>query len=226
MTRNPVLNVMPSAAPARTNPPAPCVPSAEWILPGGSLADRDRIEEIVKDEAFPGADVQRAGDVYTGRKIWEVELSEEALDRGKLRSARHRQWGPGASLSPTTELVALPDAIYLSDGTTCLAFDAATGESTKRIDLPDDLETPWANLRVAGDYLVGSNGQHVLCMNRGTGEDGVVHDIAILLAYWSVTILFGFSPYSEFAVLIDFYVDHIGMATNRAIFHIALVRSG
>jgi hypothetical protein len=123
----------------------------------GSLADRSRIEEIVKDEAFPGADVQqagdfvllvrsgalpgaadwshaeanaastgasedelrspnavlwfgasqrwhkypgqnqvrvsggrlivyeqgflRAGDVYTGRKIWEVELSEEALDR-------------------------------------------------------------------------------------------------------------------------------------------------
>jgi hypothetical protein len=212
----------------------------------GSLADRNRIEEIVKDEAFPGASVRqagefvllvrsgalpgaadwshaeanaastgasedelrspnavlwfgasqrwhkypgqnqvrvsggrlivyeqgflRAGDVYTGRKIWEVELSEEALDRGKLRYARHRQWGPGASLSPTTELVALPDAIYLSDGTTCLVFDAATGESTKRIDLPDDLETPWANLRVAGDYLVGSSGQHVLCMNRGTGE--------------------------------------------------------
>ncbi|MGI6416023.1 MAG: PQQ-binding-like beta-propeller repeat protein [Thermoguttaceae bacterium] len=211
----------------------------------GALADRSRIEEIVRDGAFPGAEVQRAGDfvllvrsgalpgsadwshaeasaastgasedelrspnavlwfgasqrwhkypgqnqvrvsggrlivyeqgllraadVYTGREMWEVELSEEGLDRGKVRYARHRQWGPSPSLSPTTELVALHDAIYLSDGTACLVFDAATGESTGRIDVPDDLETPWANLRVAGDYLVGSSGQHVLCMNRGTG---------------------------------------------------------
>lgn len=112
----------------------------------------------------------QASDVFTGRLMWEVELSEKTLDRQGIRYARHRQWGPRASLSPTAELVAVEDAIYLSDGTNCMMFDAATGELARRIALPDDLDTPWANLRVSGDYLVGSSGQHVLCMDRRTGK--------------------------------------------------------
>jgi len=67
-------------------------------------------------------------------------------------------------------LVAIVDAIYVSDGTTCMVFDPATGKQVARIDVPDDLDTPWANLRVSGDYLVGSSGQHVLCMDRRTGK--------------------------------------------------------
>jgi len=210
----------------------------------GALADRKRIEEIVQDDAFPGASVREVGDfvllarsgalpgaadwshaeadaastgasadelrsptsvlwfdasrrwhkypgqvqvrvaggrvvlyengllqawdVFTGRLMWEVELSEESLDRQHLRYARHRQWGPGPSLSPTTELVAIEDAIYLSDGATCRVFDPATGKPVSRIDVPDLLDTPWANLRISGDYLVGSSGQHVLCVARRT----------------------------------------------------------
>ena len=80
------------------------------------------------------------------------------------------EWGPLASLSPTTELVVVEDAIYLGDGTSCLVFDPATGKPTGRIDLPEDLDTPWANLRVCDDYLVGSSGRHVLCVNRRTGK--------------------------------------------------------
>jgi len=212
----------------------------------GSLADRSRIEEIVKAPAFPGASVRqvgdfvllarsgplpgaadwshaeadaastgassdelrsptsvlwfdasqwwhkfpgqnqvrvvagrlvlleqgllRASDVYTGRRLWEVELSDEALDRRGIRYTRHREWGPRPSLSPTTELVAVEDAIYVGNGTSCLMFDPATGKPTGHIGLPEDLATPWANLRVCDDYLVGTSGQHVLCIHRRTGK--------------------------------------------------------
>ena len=218
----------------------------------GSLADRDRIEEIVQDEAFPGASVREAGgfvllarsgalsgsadwshgsanaactgasedeirsptavlwfdaaqrwhkypgqnqvrvvggrlvlfeegvlrasDVYTGRTLWEIEvpLGQKPLDdplaRETVRYAKHRQWGPKASLAPTTQLVVVEDAIYLSEGTSCLKFDPATGDRAGHVDLPDGLKAPWSNLRVYGDYLVGSSGVHVLCMQRRTGE--------------------------------------------------------
>lgn len=218
----------------------------------GSLADRGRIEEIVKDEAFAGASVREAGgfvllvrsgslpgaadwshadanaastgaseddfirspmavlwfdasqrwhkypeqdlvrvaggrlilfeegvlrasDVYTGRKLWEVEVSvgvkplADPLARQAVRYGRHREWGPRPSLSPGTQLVAVEDAIYLSEGTSCLVFDSATGQPSGSIRLPEDLETPWSNLRVFDDDLVGSSGRHVLCMDRRTG---------------------------------------------------------
>ena len=108
--------------------------------------------------------------MYTGRKLWEVELSDEPRDRQGIRYSRHREWGPRPSLAPSTELVVLPDAIYLGSGTSCRVFDPATGQPTGRIDLPTDLGTPWANLRVCDDYLVGSSGPHVLCVNRRTGQ--------------------------------------------------------
>jgi hypothetical protein len=218
---------------------------------GGSLADRSRIEAIVQDEAFPGADVRetgnfvllarsgplpgaadwshaeanaastgasqdeficsptavlwfdaaqrwhkfpgqvqvrvaggrivlfeegvlRASDVYTGRRLWEVEVPfgahplADPLAREAVRYARHRQWGPEASLASTTQLVVIEDAIYLSAGTSCLVFDSATGQSTGRVELPEDLNSPWANLRVRGDCLVGTSGANLLCVNRRT----------------------------------------------------------
>ncbi|MHB8866962.1 MAG: outer membrane protein assembly factor BamB family protein [Pirellulaceae bacterium] len=119
--------------------------------------------------------VLRASDVYTGRELWEVEVPLSATPRrdpqarDAVRYARHRQWGPPASLVPTTQLVVIEDAIYLSEGTRCLVLDPATGEPTGHIDLPADLETPWANLRICDDYLVGSSGPHLLCVHRGTG---------------------------------------------------------
>jgi outer membrane protein assembly factor BamB len=120
--------------------------------------------------------VLRASDVYTGRELWEVEVPlgakplTDPLAREAVRYARHRQWGPDASLAPTTQLVVIDDAVYLSAGSTCFVFDPATGESTGRVDLPEDLQTPWANLRIDDDYLLGSSGPHVVCMNRHTGE--------------------------------------------------------
>lgn len=120
--------------------------------------------------------VLRASDVYTGRRLWEVEVPfgakplTDPLAREAVRYARHRQWGPQAALPSSAQLVVIEDAIYLSAGTRCQVFDPATGEATGQIDLPEDLKTPWANLRVYGDYLVGSSGAHVLCVHRRTGE--------------------------------------------------------
>ena len=112
----------------------------------------------------------RASDVYTGRKLWEAELSDEPLDRQGIRYTRHRQWGPSPSLSPTTELVVVEDAIYLGDGTSCLVFDPATGKPTGRIALPEDLEIalgePPRLRRLSG----GQQRPHVLCVNRRTGK--------------------------------------------------------
>jgi hypothetical protein len=62
------------------------------------------------------------------------------------------------------------DAIYLSAGPVCRVFDPATGQSTGAIRPPRDLGGAWANLRVCSDYLLGSNGANVLCVDRRTGE--------------------------------------------------------
>ncbi len=133
-----------------------------------------------------------ASDVYTGRKIWEVSVPFGKLPltdpdaRQAVREARNRLWIHDPSLSPEqTELVVIDDAIYVSelstlsgkthksltsDGRSVLVFDSATGKQIGRIYLPDDLKAHWSNLRVSDDYLVGSSGEHVVCMHRRTGE--------------------------------------------------------
>lgn len=126
---------------------------------------------VILEEGF-----LRASDVYTGRKLWEAEVSigvhplTGAHARQAVRYARHRVWGPEPSLVPHTELIVVADAIYLSDGTSCRVFDPATGELTGRIDLPADLTEPWMNLRVWDDCLVGSSDRHILCLDRRTGQ--------------------------------------------------------
>lgn len=115
-------------------------------------------------------DLLRVSDVFTGRELWQLDFAEETVDRQGVRYARHREWGPRPSLAAATELVALPDAIYLTRGPSCLVFAPATGELVQRIELPEDLTAPWANLRVVDDYLLGSSGQQVLCLQRHTGQ--------------------------------------------------------
>ena len=120
--------------------------------------------------------LMHASDVYTGRTLWETEVPigveplAQAHARDAIRLQRQRRWSPPASLSEATELVALEDAIYISDGTACLVFDAATGERAGRIELPGDAEEAWANLRVEDDYLVGTSGAYLFCMERHSGE--------------------------------------------------------
>ena len=112
----------------------------------------------------------RASDVYTGRKLWEVELSDAPADRSesvtrgtgsgdpKQACRRRRSWWSSRTRSTW------------ATARGCLVFDPATGKQTGRITLPQDLESPWVNLRVVDDYLVGSSGRTVVCVDRRTGK--------------------------------------------------------
>ncbi len=117
-----------------------------------------------------------ASDVFTGRTMWEANLPigaptlADPAARESMHYARHRQWGPEASLPSDAELVAVADRIYLSAGRTCLMFDPATGAAAGQITLPTPLTDPWANLRVEQDCLVASSGAQVLCFDRHTGK--------------------------------------------------------
>ena len=89
-------------------------------------------------------------DVYTGRHLWQAAVPPS----------------PGADGG----MVAMEDAIYLSSGKSCLVLDPATGRETGQLDLPDGVEGRWSSIRAAGDYLVGASGNHLVCMNRHSGE--------------------------------------------------------
>ncbi len=221
-------------------------PYGGMAVASGPLADLTRIEEIIQDEAFPGADVQQAGDfvllvrpgalpgsadwshaeanaantgaskdeirnpdallwydasrwhrqpghlevrvsggrllvletgllratdVYTGRRLWEtpLEIGSVPVTEEERRLA-HREPSRPRSLSPATEMVAMEDAIYLSNGKQILVLDPVTGQPSGNIEMPEGLETNWANLRVDGEYLVGSSGAHIVCLNRHNHE--------------------------------------------------------
>jgi len=113
-----------------------------------------------------------ATDVYTGRKLWEVELSEEEKDHQGIHHILARRGHPTPkTLPPATQLVVVEDAIYLAQGSICRVFEPATGKETGQLRMPGALEkTSWENLRVHNEYLVSSSGKHVLCMNRRTGR--------------------------------------------------------
>lgn len=112
----------------------------------------------------------RVSDVFTGRMMWQEDLSKEPIDRDRIHYDLHRQWGPAPTLSPSTEFVVVPDAIYVSTGKTCLIYDPVAGKPSGAITLPDDLASPWENLRISDEYIVGTSGRTVLCINRHTGK--------------------------------------------------------
>lgn len=102
---------------------------------------------------FLKGDRLEAVDVYTGRRLWEL-----ALPFGRETDRANDQ------------LVALEDAVYLAAGRVCLALDPANGATKGRIELPEGLDRPWANLRVADRFLVGQSGSHVVCFDRHSGR--------------------------------------------------------
>ena len=140
-------------------------------FPGQDMVRVANGRVVLLDEGF-----LQAIDVFTGRTLWRIDSPVAATGHldpnawGALRYKRHRQWGPPPSIARTAQLVAVEDAIYLSNGTSCRVLDPATGRQTGRIDLPGDLKGPWANLRVQGDCLVGSSGANVLCTDRRSGK--------------------------------------------------------
>jgi outer membrane protein assembly factor BamB len=89
-------------------------------------------------------------DVYTGRVMWVADLP--------------------FSHQPGDQLVALADAIFVTGGRTCIVVEPETGRITNRFHLPADVPGAWRNLRVDGDLVVGCAGQHVVCVDRRSGE--------------------------------------------------------
>ncbi len=117
------------------------------------------------------AGLLRATDVYTGRELWAVDLPiGQAIPDPAARPGIHRQPSRPRSLAAATELVALEDAIYLTDGAGCKVLDPTTGQTATRFELPESLTAAWSNLRACGDYLVGTSGANVVCVDRSTGE--------------------------------------------------------
>lgn len=89
-------------------------------------------------------------DVYTGRHLWAAPLPP--------------------SHNPGGEIVAVEDAVYLTSGRACVALDPATGKRFAQLALPADVDGRWSKIRVADEYLVGTSGQHLVCINRRNGQ--------------------------------------------------------
>jgi len=116
-----------------------------WFrTPGSTLVRVSEGRVLVK------ADRLQAIDVYTGRKLWETPLASPH--------------------NANDQFVAVPGAIYLTSGTTCLVLDPGTGRTTREIKLPEGLTDAWSNVRVWQDYLVAQSGRQLACLNRNNGQ--------------------------------------------------------
>ncbi len=114
---------------------------------------RRTLVRVCAGRMFLKGDRLEAVDVYTGRRLWEAALPS----------------GPGIDRI-NDQLVAVEDAVYLAAGRVCLVLDPAKGSVQARIELPQDLDRPWANLRVWDRYLVAHSGPHVVCFDRHTAR--------------------------------------------------------
>jgi len=99
-----------------------------------------------------GRDILRAIDVYTGRLLWDRELT----DIGKFYDNTAHQ--PGAS-EIGANYVSLPDAVYVVAPQYCLRLDPLTGRTVREFSLPLSAgqEHPaWGSIRVWQDLLVAT----------------------------------------------------------------------
>ena len=107
-----------------------------------------------------------AVDADSGKSVWSNtdchHIPKSNFDHGV---------GQYAGLMPQGYLAIVGDRLIVPCGTQLPAFfDLKTGKQTGRIDLPKHLETPWTNLRLSDDYLLGNSGPQIVCVQRRTGE--------------------------------------------------------
>ena len=95
-----------------------------------------------------------AVDVYTGRHLWKAPVPR--------RSTRAPQF------------VAVADGIFIPLGGKCLVLDPVSGRKIREIPVPAKIarETSvgWSQLRVHGNYLLGTVGRHVVCLDRSSDK--------------------------------------------------------
>ncbi len=99
-----------------------------------------------------GANILRALDAYTGRRLWERRLD------GVGHYYNNTDHHPGAN-EIGSNYASTEDSVYIILKEKCLKLDAASGATTKEFVLPteDDGTAPnWGSLRIEGDFLVAT----------------------------------------------------------------------
>jgi len=93
-----------------------------------------------------------AFDIYSGRLLWKGAL-------------------PGPR-TPNEDIVALPNCVYVLCGTTCLRIDSSTGNKLGEIAVPETGKKArsWGDIRILGDYFIGSSGSRLYCLDRHNGK--------------------------------------------------------
>ncbi|NOZ23257.1 MAG: PQQ-binding-like beta-propeller repeat protein [Planctomycetes bacterium] len=88
-----------------------------------------------------------AFDIYTGRPLWKVTV-------------------PGFG-----RIAALEDFVYVTSEGACLRLDPATGSTVGEIAVPGGSKRArWDRIRVWGDYLAGTSGRNLYCVDRRSGK--------------------------------------------------------
>ncbi len=110
-----------------------------------------------------------AADIYTGRSLWQVTLPESP--KTKARSRHHMITQRGAA----DNLAAAADSLYVVCDDTCVRLDPATGSKLGEIKIPAEFSeegrATWREVRVWRDYLIGTTGKHLGCLDRHSGVE-------------------------------------------------------
>jgi outer membrane protein assembly factor BamB len=162
-------------------------PSHQGVLPRHGHGPQPQV--IDGRLIIEGADMLRAVDIYTGRRLWETRLPGVGQDFDEL-------WHqPGANASGTN-YISTADGIYVAYGNKCMRLDPTTGTVKNEFHLPPLLAAQgqgmrgdnlrWSYINVAGDYLVtgvnpeprnpkertrcACSSKHLVVMNRRSGQ--------------------------------------------------------
>ncbi len=119
--------------------------SLRWNRQPGNAAVR-----VCGGRVFVHAERLHAVDVFTGRQLWQVSLP--------------------STVRQGSDFVAADDGVFVTDRRTILVLEPVKGQISRRIVLPDDLPQPWSDIHVLDEYLVGTSGKHLVCINHQTGE--------------------------------------------------------
>ena len=108
-------------------------------------------------------------DVYTGQVIWKRDFNDlgtydiyfdETYKDTPLDPAYNQVHIPGAN-GRGTNFVATEDAVYILEGEVCHVLDVETGETLRKLTMPDEVQEKnrtWGYLGVYKDILLGGAG--------------------------------------------------------------------
>jgi len=109
--------------------------------------------------------VLHAADIYTGRRLWQVELP-------KTVKTKYRRRGHMVTQREIADnFIATDDALYVISKRDCLLLDPATGAEKGRIRIPEELAAHggWSAVRIRREHLFASIGGHLCCLDRHSG---------------------------------------------------------